>query len=352
MIKLFVFTGNKNIAGKKNNYKLAIFFLISLFCFTNLFASETEKNVEIPFVVTGKVFSFSESSPENPFLFNFLGNCQFVQRGVSYSNYDGYFLAWDQSAQNLLLINNEKIYDSVKVSGANVYLNKNFILTQTSFFTQNKGFEYTLYRIKYSEKQKKIELKKEWNGFIDCFVSDCFFTDEGICICGGNKADSENNAFYITKKGEKKCFSTDKNSNFLRMVSTENEVYAFLSGRDKTNASPFIFKFDIDGNEKKLINIEEFNNYPKYFNCFFGYGFTFNDEIYLPSSVDKKMVFLKINMKTNNIQIINDITGCVYPITTKKNSFYFIAKDALTKNSFYGLSVLKDDKVIEKLRFN
>ena len=350
--------GRMNTAGYP---RLAVFFLFCLFVFCGCPANASNADdPHFPFVKDGKLYSFCpEAQASSPIkAYEIFGATEgYTQKAVCSSKKDGFILAWNQKNQYLYHVNAEgQTVSKVKLSGAIAYTGKNFVLVQTTSFDQNKGFAFTLYSIKYTRNNKKISLKKLWNGNIDCFVSDCFFTTDGICISGGTQDNKKNNVFYITSRGIHKCFSTAKNSDFLRLLNTDDAVYAFLSGREKTTADPIIYRFTLDDYTQdsvadSMINLYSDLSLPESFECFFGYGFVQNSSILvLPASVQGIIYFICYDCKTKRIQaVVPDATGCVAVLGTTSGGTCYMARDALLENSFYGISFF-DGKECIKIR--
>ncbi len=340
--------------------KLAVFFLTCLLIFSSCSArNSVNKESEIPFVKNGRLYSFSSDS-KNQFITksyeSYLTSEGYTQRAVSSSLKNGYILAWDKKKQSLYHIdNNQKLRCEVKLNGYISFVDKNYVLTQTNSFDENKGFCFSLYQLKYSYKKDKLKLKQIWKGNIDCFVSDCFFTEDGICICGGNREDTKNNVFYITKKGIHKCFSTEKKSDFLRILNTENGVYAFLSGRDKSAAKPLIYKFSLTGNSNAddiecTENLNKDSLFPSDFDCFFGYGFTMPavNQIVLPASVNGSINFICYDYNSKTIKnVVSDVTGCVAVLGLDSTGVYYMARDPLIEGSYYGTAFFDGNTCIK-----
>ena len=176
--------GRTNTAGCT---KLAVFFLVCLFVFSGCPANASDSNdTQFPFVKDGKLYSFCPQAQVSASVksYEVFGAGEgYIQKAVSTSKKNGFILAWNQKTQYLYHIGTTgQTSSKVKLNGSIAYVGVNYVLVQTSSFDQNKGFAFTLYSIKYSRSNKKISLKKLWNGNIDCFVSDCFFTTDGICI--------------------------------------------------------------------------------------------------------------------------------------------------------------------------
>jgi len=344
--------GRKNTAGCT---KLAVFFLVCLFFFCGCpaNASGSDGN-DFPFVKDGKLFSFSIEPERNITSdslisindYDFLNNSEgFTQKGVSVSKKNGWILAWNKKTQQLFHIDDSKrIRSKAGAAGSLAYVDKKFILLQNSSFDESKGFGFTLYSIKYSWNGKKISLKQIWKGSADCFVSDCFFTDDGVCICGGTQDDTKHNAFYITAKGIHRCFSTQKNSDFLRILNTGDTVYAFLSGRDKTKVEPVLFSFTLEGYTEGDDAADSLSFYTSSifspdFDCFFGYGFV-TDMLVIPASFDGQISFVCYDYKLGRISsVVPDATGCVAVLGSNSNGTWYLARDPLIEDSFYGISL-------------
>ena len=370
MHKLSVATakGRMNTAGCT---KLAVFFLACLFVFCGCPANASDsKDSQFPFVKDGKLYSYSVPTEEPSLIkeYEISGALEgYAQKAVSVSKKEGFILAWNQKTQYLYYINSDGHTSSkVKLSGTIAYVNKRFVLIQDSNFSQNKGFSFTLYSIKYSRNNKKISLKKVWGGNVDCFVSDCFFTSDGVCISGGTQDNSKNNAFYITSKGIHKCFSTAKNSDFLRLINCEKEVYGFMSGREKTYAEPVIYKFTLDdyiegSDPKSRVSLKNDLLLPQGYECFFGYGFFTGvtavpepvEGLVLPASINGTISFIVYDTAANKISaVIPDAVGCTVPLGESTEGFYYIARDPLIEDSYYGIALFDGNscKKIEKIQ--
>lgn len=343
-----------NLLGRKiaaGNKKLAAFFLLFAFVIT-AYAQR------IPYTVGGKLYILNNDYSTTAI--DFYGPAGFVQRGVCKSKKDNYVLAWNQKTQELININSKnKVANKTPVAAAAVYINEDFILTQSSNFDENRGFEFTLYKLKYSKLSDKISLKIHWKGFIDCFISDCVFLKNGICIAGGTKDNSKHNVYTLTKQGIHKSFSMPKNGDFLRLIKapeSEDLMYAFISGRDKSKAEPALYSFELaklsDGTSAHKIEFSVDQNLPSGFTCFFGYGFTYKDRLMLPASVDGKISFIKYDPEVDRItSVIPNTNGCNFPLgITDKNDFIYIARDPLIEGAFYGIGAYNGNvcRTIEK----
>ena len=358
--------GRRNAAGYN---KLAVFFLFCLFVFTGCPANASGSNgAEFPFVKDGKLYSVGQNNASagdavsiKSYDFMTVSDA-FTQKGVSTSKKEGWVLAWNKKSQTVYHIDeNKRVRSKAAVNGSLAYLDKKYVLSQTSSFDDNKGFGFTLYSIKYSWNGKKISLKQVWTGFADCFVSDCFFTNDGVCISGGNRDDTKNNAFYITAKGIHKCFSTAKNSDFLRLLNTGDKVYTILSGRDKTRVEPLIFNFTLDNyiegtDSQAFTNLFSDSAFPQTFDCFFGYGFVYgvsehfeygvpepvegNKLLILPASFEGIISFVCYDYKNGQVSaIVPDAVGCVAALGSTADGQLYVARDALIEDSWYGISL-------------
>ena len=353
--------GRRNTAGFK---RLAVFFLICPFVFFACSTSSPTKALLMPFARDGKIYSFTAGAAlpldikayELP-----AASDGYIQKAVSNSKKEGFILAWSQKSQFLYHIDSAGLAASkVKISGSIAYVDKNYVLVQTNAFDQNKGFAFTLYSIKYSRNKVKISAKKIWNGNIDCFVSDSFFTSDGVCIGGGTQDDTKHNVYYITSRGIHKCFTTSKNSDFLRLLNTDSKVYAFLSGRDKSSARPVFYGFTLDnyieGNQTEIVlNLAEGTEASGAFECFFGYGFVTTKPsplLVIPASFDGDISFICYDYKTKVLQsLIPDAVGCMTPLGDSEEGFYYIGCDPLNPDSYYGICLFDGNscKKIQKI---
>lgn len=322
--------GRINTAG----CPLAVFFLCCLCFFTAcpLNASGVDSN-SFPYVVGGKLYSYS------PDLQLEIGE-GYTQSSVCASKKAGYILAWNKNKQRLYHFAGKKSTANVELKASLVYMGADYVLAQSSSFTDNKGFSFTLYSIKYSSNRRKIKLKTVWKGYADCFVSDFFFTPDGICIAGGTKDDEKNNVFYMTGNGIHKCFSVAKNSDFLRLepAGDSKKVYAFISNRDKSKRAPVIYSFDINEAPEQAVAIDLTGDslLPDGFDCFFGYGFSG----VLPASVNGVIQFICYDSATGKITgVVPDAVGCVTPLAATADGTYYIARDPLLEDSWYGIAL-------------
>ena len=364
--------GRSNTAGC---IKLAVFFLVCLivFCACPLNASDSNAT-RFPFVKDGRLYVFmpEETSPSTKAYDIFGASNGYAQRAVCASKKNGFVLAWNSKTQYLYHVNSNAYASSkVKLGGSIAYVNKKYVLVQSNSFAENKGFSFTLYSIKYSWNNKKISLKKIWGGNIDCFVSDCFFTSEGVCISGGTQDNSKNNVFYITGNGIHKCFSTAKNSDFLRLINCGTQVYGFLSGREKTYAQPVIYKFTLDNyiegsDSQSQISLKNDPLLPQDYECFFGYGFVTSavvepveggentsPKLILPASINGLISFIVYDTVTNKISTVTtDAVGCSVPLGQTSDGFYYIARDPTIEDSWYGIALFDGNscKKIKKIQ--
>ena len=341
--------GRINTAG----CRLAVFFLACLCFFTAcpLNASGSDSRL-LPYVSSGKLYSFDPDAEQadsitNYSFFNMTEG--FTQNGTASSKKKGFILAWNQKKQKLCHITGKKIASSVDLKGSLVYAGSDYVLAQTSSFIDNKGFSFTLYSIKYTWNRTRIKLSSVWTGYADCFVSNFFFTDDGVCIAGGTKDDTQNNAFYITKRGIHKCFSTAKDSDFLRLVpvvqgdgSGITRVYAFLSCREKFSREPMLYSFTLEDSPEQALTINLGGNalLPQGFDCFFGYGFEYNGKIVLPASINNIINFVCYDCASGKItEVASDAVGCYTALGKTADGFYYIARDPLIEDSWYGISL-------------
>lgn len=343
--------------------KLAVFFLCCLPFFTAcpLNASGGDSGA-FPYVVNGKLCSFTPDSQEE------IAD-GYTQGSVAPSKKDGYILAWNQKKQRLYHFAGQKAVSNLELKASFVYTGADYLLAQSSSFADNKGFSFTLYSIKYSSNKRKIKLRSIWTGYIDCFVADFFFTEDGICIAGGTRDDEKNNVFYITGKGIHKSFSTKKESDFLRLIQTSDlqKAIAFVSTRDKSDREAIIYSFDINKapEEAEEINLSKDPLLPADFNCFFGYGFAIPpvhpagsaisavpvvpelvegvegaEMVILPASLNGIINFICYDLAAGKITaIIPDAVGCVAALSTTPEGTYYIARDPLLEASWYGIAL-------------
>lgn len=342
--------GRSNTAGC---FKLAVFFLACLCTFSACPQDASGGgSAVLPYVVNGKLYSFCPSSLEadritKHELFNVPDS--FTQNATAASKKNGYILAWNQQNKKLYHITGQKAASKVDLKANLVYAGSNYVLAQSSSFTDNKGFPFTLYSIKYSLNGRKIKLRSVWSGYIDCFVSNFFFTSAGVCVAGGTRDDTKNNVFYITEDGIHKCFSTAKDSDFLRLVPVEQpngsgitSVYAFLSCREKVSreATLFSFKLEATPEQAQTINLGVDALLPQDFDCFFGYGFELNGKIVLPASINNEINFVCYDYAEGKIaSVISDAVGCFAALANSPDGFYYIARDPTIEDSWYGISL-------------
>ena len=337
--------------------KLAVFFLCCLPFFTAcpLNASGGDSGA-FPYVVNGKLCSFTPDSQEE------IAD-GYTQGSVAPSKKDGYILAWNQKKQRLYHFAGRKAVSNLELKASFVYAGADYLLAQSSSFADNKGFSFTLYSIKYSSNKRKIKLRSIWTGYIDCFVADFFFTEDGICIAGGTRDDTKNNVYYITEKGIHKSFSTKKESDFLRLIQTSDpqKALAFVSTRDKSDREAIIYSFDINKapEEAEEINLSNDPLLPPDFKCFFGYGFAIPPVhpavsaisavpelvegakmVILPASLNGIINFICYDLAAGKITaIIPDAVGCVAALSTTPEGTYYIARDPLLEASWYGIAL-------------
>ncbi len=333
--------GRANTAGCT---KLAVFFLVCLCFFTACPLNASVDSDSFPYVVNGKLYSFTPDSQQE------IGE-GYTQSSVAASKKAGYILAWNQKKQRLYHFSGQKSAANVELKASLVYMGANYVLAQSSSFSDNKGFSFTLYSIKYSVNGRKLKLKSVWNGYADCFVSDFFFTTDGVCIAGGTRDDLKSNAFYITSNGIHKCFSVEKNSDFLRLVPTgdSKKVYAFVSTRDKSERNPVIYSFDMNETPEQTTTIDLSSDsfLPADFDCFFGYGFSVVVEpvettpmIILPASINGPIQFICYDSATGKITaVIPDAVGCTAALAATPDGTYYIARDPLIEDSWYGIAL-------------
>lgn len=339
-----LFEGRKNAAGSK---KLAAFFLLTFICIASLCATD------MPFSVNGKLYLLSGDDSVTEL--KTPGQCKFIQRGVAASKKVGLVLAWDQKSQQLLHIDSKgAVKKSVPATGNSAFLNSEYLLLQSSAWTENRGFEFTLCEINYSKFGGKISLKTVWNGYLDCFVSDYIFTRGGVCVAGGTKDNATHNVYVISASGIHKCFSMPKTSDFLRLLKMQESdtLYAFVSQREKINAPATVYAFAptarTDQTTAVKFNLQEQPLLPSAFECFFGYGFSLADSLVLPCSVDGTISFVKFNPTTAQITSVTpDAVGCNFPLFKMNNSFYYIARDPLIPGSYFGIACFDGKKVLK-----
>lgn len=328
--------GRSNTAG----YRLAVFFLFCLFVFSAcpMNASDSASRI-FPFVKDGKLCLFN--SEVSDYKVCSLG-ANFTQRAVAPSQKSGWVLAWNRNNNQLCHVNRAgKIKAKTGLSGASAYVNKKYVLIQGSSFDENKGFTFTLYSIKYTFGDKNISLKQLWKGSIDCFVSDSFFTEDGVCIAGGSRDNTKHNVFYINESGIHKCFTMPKDKDFLRLVSYgDNKLYAFLSQQDKSKKDPVLYTFTLNGQPEQAltINLAEDSSLPPDFDCFFGYGFNSDEQIILPASVNGIINFICYDCTGGKIaRLVPDAVGCLAYLGMSDKGALYVARDPLLDGSFYGI---------------
>ena len=337
--------------------KLAVFFLCCLPFFTACPLNASGGNSgAFPYVVNGKLCSFTPDSQEE------IAD-GYTQGSVAPSKKDGYILAWNQKKQRLYHFAGQKAVSNLELKASFVYAGADYLLAQSSSFADNKGFSFTLYSIKYSSNKRKIKLRSIWTGYIDCFVADFFFTEDGICIAGGTRDDEKNNVFYITGKGIHKSFSTKKESDFLRLIQTSDpqKAVAFVSTRDKSDREAIIYSFDINEapEDAEEINLSKDPLLPPDFKCFFGYGFSpipaahavpvvpelvegveGGERVILPASLNGIINFICYDLAAGKITaIIPDAVGCVAALSTTPEGTYYLARDPLLEASWYGIAL-------------
>lgn len=360
--------GRINTAG----CRLAVFFLACLCFFTACPLNATGSDSRLmPYVTGTKLYSFNPDAEQadsitNYSFFNMADG--FTQFGTAASKKKGFILAWNKKKQKLCHITGKKIASSVDLKGSLAYAGSDYILVQNSSFADNKGFSFKLYSIKYTWNRTKIKLNSVWTGHADCFVSDFFFTKDGICIAGGTKDDTKHNVFYITDKGIHKCFSMEKDSDFLRLIKAEasQKVFAFVSTRDKAERPPVIYSFNMEDTPDQAaeINLSGDSLLPSGFDCFFGYGFPDTTSaapdvstavpdttsavpehvegvnLILPACIDGIISFLCYDCSAGKIaRIVPNATGCLAALGSTDDGTYYIARDPLIEGSFYGISL-------------
>ena len=341
--------GRRNAAATK---KVAAFFL--LFFISNITLFSEKK----PFVLSGELFFFDENY--NVEKFSGKNDSRFVQRGITEAPKKGNSLVWDQKNELILhLDENQKILSKTELKGNTAYINKKYVLTQFNNFEENKGFPYCLYKIGSSKFSSKISLKKIWSGNLDCFISDCVFLDDGICIGGGTQDNLKHNVYVITSNDVHKCFSMPKNGDFIRLVkssATENKIFVFLSEREKKNSAGVIYPVLISEyvtlENCKKIDLESDSKLPKDFQCFFGYGFNYLNSLILPASIDGKISFIQYGEEKEQIEkIINEAVGCILPLGENSKGYNYLARDPLIADSYFGLGLFNGNECLKVCDF-
>jgi len=336
-MKRLFFRSRKNTANYKKN--LAVFFLSVLFISCS-YSLKNTKNLDssLLYLLDRRLYSFSPLSPEKE---NSLITDKLTLKQRAFTSYDSKtILVWDEKSKNLLKINSEgRVKASIKLPASSVRINKDFVLTQSMPFESGKGFSFSLYKISSSAFLKRIKLDMLWSGYLDCFISDAVFTDEGIIIAGGNREDSLNKLYYISEKGVDKLFELSKKGDFLRLLYKDKALYTFVSGKDKSYARPLVYKINIASKTSELLDLSTLEAFPLAFDCFFGFGFIFNNNLILPSSINNQINFIALDFERKKIvQISPESRGCLIPLGEIDGLFYYVARDSLNKNSFYGIA--------------
>ena len=127
-------------------------------------------------------------------------------------------------------------------------------------------------------------------------------------------------------------------------MSAGDSVYAFLSGREKSAAEPVLYKFTLDGSSEATasaggaISLKNDRLLPQGFECFFGYGFIQDGLLVLPASVNGEISFICCDKKNGHISsVVPDVTGCIAALGSAPEGFYYMARDPLLENSYYGI---------------
>ena len=330
------------------------FCVFCAFCFSACSLDATYSDTVLcPYVLNDSLYAFplfTDSQNDGETISLQKNGWSFMKDGVESSRKRGCVLAWNSNSQKLMHIHSsKKVLSSVKLPASKVYTGQNFVLSQTSTFTQDKGFAFSLYKIEYSSANKKIKLKTVWNGYADCFVSDYFFTQNGVCIAGGTQNNKTLNVFYINGQGIHNCFTTAKHSDFLRLVYSGNseKVYAFVSTQDKSDRSPVIYSFNMTQAPEQAVTIDLSGDslLPAGFDCFFGYSFPESVEgpsvrIILPASINGTIQFICYDSTAGKISgVVPDAVGCATPLASSSEGTYYIARDPLIQDSWYGIAL-------------
>lgn len=261
----------------------------------------------------------------------FTGTAPYRARAVS--SFEGDIIAWSPNRSRVEVMNRAgKLKYSVKLEAAFVYVSGNALLARSALFDENKGFEFTLYRL------EKKKLVKKWSHFLDCFPSDMLFTEsDTVYLAGGNREDTRNRLFKLEGKKAETLLDEAKGNGFLRLIRTGENLVVFRSGKDKSTGDLSVTV--ISPTASHTLTPE---GLPKDAAAWFGYGFAFNGEPVLPLALlDGDIALVRLSISDYGVlHALSGSRGSFVPLGPSESgsAYYYLAHDALSNPALFSLA--------------
>ena len=185
---------------------------------------------------------------------------------------------------------------------------------------------------------------------IDLFISDCLITANGVLLAGCSKDDSFNYVYWcVPEKTPQLLAKIKKEKSFLKILDAGTGAYVYESTQTKTKHRLDVFYFPYEKNNYKsaIALALKGSNLP---DCWYGSGFYFDANMYIPAFDGEKIILAKIQHTNSNLEVIkvyDNAYGVYSPLGVYKNKYWFIGYDYYVNPARWSLSYFNiDTKII------
>lgn len=299
-------------------------------------ASEQSKPVYA--VIQNKLFELSETiRPVGVF------PCAVNQRafGVLYTAHSSQFLYWD-SGKLKLIVTDQKLrpIKELAMLASSVWIHANMILAVSRNW--ENGFTFSLYNFQNNNSLSELA---SWK--LDLFISDCIVTAHGVLLAGGSKDDRFNYVYWcVPGKTPQLLAKTTKEKSFLKIINADTGAYVYESAQTKTTHRLDILFFPYEKNTYKppiTLTLKQ-SNLPA---CWYGSGFYFDNNLYVPAYNGKEIVLTRIQHKKTELEIVkiyDNAYGVYSSLGLYKNKYWFVGYDYYSNPAKWSLSYFDIEK--------
>ncbi len=242
---------------------------------------------------------------------------------------------WNSTKQTLVVADAKlKTTRELPLEGSSVWLSGNAVLAVSK--TWENGFAFTLYRL---EKLAELTLIFAWQ--TDLFVSDALIENRGVLIAGGTKDNAYNRVLWCAPgKKPEVILETPKDKDFIKLIPAEGNIYLYASAQAKTRKTMQLWysKQSASG----FLKAETLGlTVPKDLQCWFGSGFFWRKELFIPAWNGSDMLLVQLSGTGTSrtlTKTVKNIQGVYFPLGQQGSSFWYLGYDYYSNPNLWYLS--------------
>ncbi|HAX37661.1 MAG TPA: hypothetical protein DCY05_07945 [Spirochaetaceae bacterium] len=216
------------------------------------------------------------------------------------------------------------------------WLQGNSLLARAETFADGQGFEFALYRLEPATGPRRLA---EW--YLDCFPSDlCFLADGSVLLAGADQADRWQRLYRLSGDGRRQDLGhLPRQAGFVRLVPLGERLLVFESGSQKAKGDLTIHLLEPGQSLAEAANLTL--ALPADALCWYGYGFTWQADAYLPfARADGSIGLARWNPATGQLGILADCGGVSLPLgaSSQDSAYYYLAFDYYQDPTRYRLA--------------